>query len=122
MSRALLIVDHGSRRREANEQFEELARMLRNRLPNDVVLTAHLELVPPTIGEGIDACVAGGADTIIVHPYFLGPGRHTTRDIPDQVAEAMKRHPNIRVRVSEPLGLHPKLVDVILDRVGLSKG
>jgi sirohydrochlorin ferrochelatase len=119
MSRAILLVDHGSRRREANEQLDQLARMLRERLPDEVVLTAHLELVPPSLGEGIDACVSAGATMIIVHPYFLGPGRHTTRDIPDQVAEAALRHPKVRIRVSEPLGLHPKLVDVILDRIGL---
>ena len=93
--------------------------MLRERLPDEIVLTAHLELVPPTIGERIDACVSAGADTILVHPYFLGPGRHTTRDIPDQVAQAAQRHPKVRIRVSEPLGLHPKLIDVILDRIGL---
>jgi sirohydrochlorin ferrochelatase len=121
MSRALLLVDHGSRRREAIDQFEALARMLRDRVTDEIVLTAHLELVPPTIGEGIDACVSTGADTIIVHPYFLGPGRHTIRDIPDQVAEAAKRHPKVQIRISPPLGLHPKLVDVILDRVGISQ-
>jgi len=95
--------------------------MLRVRLSEEVVLTAHLDLVPPTIGEGIDACVSTGADRIVVHPYFLGPGRHTTRDIPDQVALAAKRHPRVRIWVSAPLGLHPKLVDVILDRIGSSQ-
>ena len=121
MSRAILLVDHGSRRREANEQLEGLARMLRRRLPDDVVLTAHLDLAPPTIGEGIDACVAAGAEIVIVHPYFLGPGRHTTRDIPDRVAEAAKRHPGVRIRVSEPLGLHPKIVDVVMARIGIPR-
>ena len=58
---------------------------------------AHLEIAPPGIGEGIDACVAAGATEIVVHPYFLSPGRHTSHDIPRQV-EAGRRAPPGRAR------------------------
>ncbi len=117
MIRAVLLVDHGSRRDAANQQLEELAEALRARLPDRVVRIAHLELAPPSIAEGIEACVAAGATRIVVHPYFLAPGAHTVRDLPRQVSEAAARHPAVEVRVSEPVGLHPKLVDVILERL-----
>jgi sirohydrochlorin ferrochelatase len=52
-----------------------------------------------------------------VHPYFLGPGNHTRESIPSLVEAAAQRHPDLRVRISEPLGLHPKLVEVIVERV-----
>ena len=71
--------------------------------------------------DGIDACVADGADEIVVHPFFLGPGRHTTDDIPRLIREAVSRHPRVRARVSDPLGAHPKLVDVILERIEESR-
>ena len=45
----------------------------------------HLEIVEPDIPAGIAACVAAGATEVVVHPYFLGPGRHTTSDIPEIV-------------------------------------
>ena len=117
MTRAILLVDHGSRRAEANALIEEVAERVRKRAGHWVVRTAHLELTHPTIAEGIDACVDAGADEVVVHPYFLGPGNHTARDIPRLVGEAMQRHSGLRVRVSEPLGLHDKLIDVIMDRV-----
>ena len=117
MTRAILLVDHGSRRAEANALVEEVAERVRKRATHWVVRTAHLELAHPTIAEGIDACVDAGADEVVVHPYFLGPGNHTARDIPRLVGEAMQRHPGLRIRLSEPLGLHDKLIDVILDRV-----
>ena len=117
MKRGILLVDHGSRRPEANAQLEALAERLRRRAPDAVVAIAHMELAEPTIAQGLDACVAAGAREIVVHPYFLGPGSHTTHDIPRLVAEAAARHPGVSVRVSEPLGLHDKIVDVVLERV-----
>jgi len=117
VKRAVLIVDHGSRREEANAQLEAIAERVRARLPECLVETAHLDVVPPDIGQGIDACVAAGAEEVVVHPYFLAPGRHTREDIPRFVAAAAARHPDVRVRVTEPLGLHDKLVDVVLERI-----
>ena len=117
MTRAILLVDHGSRREQANALLDAVAEQVRERAPDCIVQTAHLDLAHPTIAEGIDACVAAGAGEIVVHPYFLGPGSHTTRDIPERVAATAARHPELRVRISDPLGLHAKLVDVILERV-----
>jgi sirohydrochlorin ferrochelatase len=117
MTRAILLVDHGSRVASANEALEVLADQVRNRLPDRVVRIAHLELARPDVGEGIDACVAAGATEIVVHPYFLGPGRHTSHDIPRLVEAAAARHPGVRVRLTPALGPHEKLVDVIIERV-----
>ncbi len=117
MSRAILLVDHGSRRAEANAELQRVAEQVAERAPDWVVRIAHLEIAHPDIGEGIDACVEAGARRVVVHPYFLGPGRHTTHDIPRRVEEASSRHPGIEVRISAPLGPDPRFVDVILDRV-----
>ena len=117
MTRAILLVDHGSRRPEANDLVEQVAAKVRERAPDRTIRIAHLELASPTIDEGVDSCVEAGADEIVVHPYFLGPGNHTTHDIPRLVAEAAKRHPGLRVHISEPLGLHESLIDVIMERV-----
>ena len=114
---AILLVDHGSRLGEANEQLEEVARRLRCREPQRIICTAHLELLAPSIGDGIDACVDAGAGEIVVHPYFLAPGRHSTADIPRLVADARERHPGITIVVSAPLGVHDKLLDIVLERV-----
>ncbi len=118
MKPAIVIVDHGSRRDEANAQLEVVAGRLRNRLPHQLVVTAHLEIVEPNIAQAISACAAQGAAEIIIHPFFLAPGRHTTHDIPAQVRSAAASHPELRISISETLGLHPALIDAIVDRVG----
>ncbi len=115
--RALLIVDHGSKRREANDMLPKLAEMLRKKSDFRIVSHAHMELAEPSIQQAFDACVVAGAKEIIVHPYFLGPGRHSTHDIPRMVAEAAAKHPGVSFLITEPLGLHTKIGEVILERV-----
>jgi len=117
VKRAILLVDHGSRRREANELLERVAAQVAERRPETIVSCAHMDLARPTIAEGIETCAAAGAEEVVVHPYFLGPGSHSSADIPRLVQAAASKHPGLRVCITEPLGLHPKLVDVILDRV-----
>lgn len=115
--RALLIVDHGSKRREANDMLPKVAEMLRKKSDFRIVSHAHMELAEPSIQQAFDACVVAGAKEIIVHPYFLGPGRHSTHDIPRMVAEAAAKHPGVSFLITEPLGLHTKIGEVILERV-----
>ncbi len=117
MKRAILLVDHGSRRAEANAQLDAVADRVRSRVPDTIVEIAHLEVTEPSIAQGIAACVEKGATRIVVHPFFLAPGRHTSEDIPAQVERAARSHPKVQIRISEPLGGHAALIDVILERV-----
>ena len=124
MSRAVLgivLLDHGSRRAESNAQLDELAARVAARRPDAVVRAAHMELAEPSLARAIDACALAGATRIVIHPYFLAPGRHTREDIPRLVSEAAAGHPEVEIATSEPLGLHDKLVDVVLERIAGSE-
>ncbi|MGA2837544.1 MAG: CbiX/SirB N-terminal domain-containing protein [Acidimicrobiales bacterium] len=114
---AVVIVDHGSRRTESNESLEAFVRASADRLPYPIVEPAHMELAEPSIGTAFDRCVAAGATTVALAPYFLGPGSHWDRDIPALAAEAAARHPGVRWLVAAPLGPHPLLMDVVDRRV-----
>jgi len=119
--RAILLVDHGSRRAEANAVLDAVADQLRARDPDCVVRASHMELAEPTLLQAFEACVAAGADEIVVQPYFLGPGRHSSDDIPRLVKQAAADHPGVRVAIAEPLGAHPGLVDAVLERVARAR-
>ena len=114
---ALLLVDHGSTRDDANDLLPKVARMVKEISGFEIVRYAHMELAEPTIQQGFDACIAAGADEVIVHPYFLGPGRHSISDIPRMVAQAATRHSGVSYRITEPLGLDEKIGHLILERV-----
>lgn len=116
---ALLLVDHGSRFQEANDMLADVATMVKRISGLDCVHYAHMELAEPTIAQGFATCVGEGATAVVVHPYFLSPGRHSTSDIPRMVAEAAKAFPGIEYCVTEPLGLHTKIGEVVLERAGI---
>lgn len=84
--------------------------------PGLIVRHAHMELAAPSLVDAMDACVEAGAEKVVVHPYFLTPGRHATSDIPRMAKEAAARHPGLEVRVTAPLGVHPLLASIVLDR------
>ncbi|KAJ8908171.1 hypothetical protein NDN08_008265 [Rhodosorus marinus] len=120
VKKALLLVDHGSRRAAANDMLNDVKEMIVGMNPEvDIVEAAHMELADPNISMGIETCVEKGAEEIIVVPYFLSPGRHSAKDIPEMVDEASSGHPNVKISVAEPLGVHSKIGEVILERAGL---
>lgn len=64
-----------------------------------------MEMAEPTIAQAFDRCVTAGARRIVLHPFFLSPGRHVTSDIPELMRAAAERHPDVEWVISEPLGL-----------------
>ena len=116
--KALIIVDHGSKLDEANQMLAQIAELLKNKEDTEyeIISYCHMELAEPTIEQAFEECVSKGATEIIVHPYFLAPGRHSTQDIPHMVEEAARNHPEISYVVTDPLGIHEKIIEVILER------
>lgn len=117
MSTALILVDHGSKREAANAMLEDVAAMYREVAPDALVEIAHMELAPPTLADAFARCIEKGARRIVVHPYFLAPGRHSREDIPRMAAEAAATHGGIDYIVTEPLGVDPLIGTVIKRRV-----
>lgn len=113
----LIVVDHGSRRAESNAMLETMAAIVAGTVPYEIVEPAHMELAEPSIATAFDACVARGARTVVVSPYFLLPGRHWSQDIPALVEEAASRHPGVAFLVAAPFGLHPLMAQVVGSRV-----
>jgi len=114
---AVVLVDHGSRRTEANENLPAIAAKLERSGAYPIVEVAHMELAPPSISDAFARATARGATRVVVHPYFLAPGRHSTIDIPALCARAAVGHPGLRWAVSGPLGLSDRIVEVIAERV-----
>ncbi len=118
-ARALLIVAHGSRRAESNAEVRRLTERIARLVSADprirVVRCAFLELAEPRIGEGIDACVAQGAEEIVVLPYFLAAGRHVQADIPAEVEAKRAQHPGIRITLAPHLGASEALAGLLAE-------
>lgn len=121
---ALLLIGHGSRVGPANRLLRNLARGLRARFPGRVVEACFLEAAAPDIRGGIERCVARGAGSVLLIPYFLYLGGHVRRDLPKAAALARRRHPGLRVRIAAHLGHDRRLLAIVADRArrGLRAG
>ncbi len=113
----VIIVDHGSRRDESNQMLLEIVSAFRQHSSFTIVEAAHMELAQPCIATAYNECVRQGATLIVVHPYFLLPGRHWDTDIPRLASEAAANHPHTSHLVTKPLGAHPLMNQVITERI-----
>jgi len=120
MSSAVLLIAHGSRRQEANDDLVRLAALVRARLPMAIVEIAYLELAEPTIPQGLAACRDRGATDIRMLPYFLSEGAHVTTDLRAAREDFAAANRGVNVTLCPPLGLHPLLVEVVLARLNES--
>lgn len=114
---AVILVDHGSRRAESNDMLEVVATLYAACSGRPIVEHAHMELASPSIADAFARCVERGADVVVIHPYFLLPGRHWSEDIPRIAEQAAAAFPGIRWLVTAPLGVHPGIADAVEARV-----
>ncbi len=121
----IIIAGHGSPKKDANN-IEQVAALLHNMIHpgcnDDCVRVAYLQFAAPDIMQAITDCVKDGAKKIIIHPYFLSSGMHVTTDIPGIIGEARGKYNGVEFVYTEPLGIHNKMAEVVLERISAFTG
>ena len=120
MTDAILLMAHGSRNPEANDAVREIAELVKKMTLFDIVEVSFRELHEPNIQQGVDACVARGANRILLVPYFLYLGAHVQQDLPEELEQARERHPGVEMVMGKHLGVHKKLAEVVVERIAES--
>ncbi len=115
--KSLLLVAHGSRRVESNEEIAGIAASLKERLKSKYGAIEHafLELAEPSIPSAIDQLASRGSSEIVILPYFLSAGRHVHVDVPEIVQAKQIEHPNIKILISAYLGESEKMIDMLVE-------
>jgi sirohydrochlorin ferrochelatase len=114
---AVLLIAHGSRQAQANDDLHQLAARFAERADHPIVEACFLELAEPDIAAGGACCVARGASRVLMVPYFLSAGVHLVRDLTAARDELQRRHPNVEFRLGPALGPHPLLDDLVAERI-----
>lgn len=120
--RGIILIDHGSRRHEANAALQTMASYLVDELEargmaGHLVRFAHMELLPPTLEDAARSLMEEGAREILVFPYFLADGRHVSEDIPAQISALSEVLPDIKMELFGPLGPDRALAHLIMQRL-----
>ena len=119
----LLLVAHGSRRKQSNDEVILLAEKLKHECSQQysIVNAAFLELSEVLIPDGIKQCVTDGASSIIVLPYFLNSGRHVVEDIPHIINDCIGKHPGIEISLAAHIGASSLMVDLLISSAETAK-
>ena len=116
MSITQLIIGHGSRNPRSNGEFERFVKMYQVQHPNLRIRHAYLELAQPRLPQALDQA-AHISNTVCLLPLFLFASGHIKNDLPLAVADLSKRYPAVRWKIGRPLGTHPLLIDILVDRL-----
>jgi sirohydrochlorin ferrochelatase len=115
LKRGLLLIDRGSREREASKELETICERIKAK--TDYVFTdfCFLEVIPPYIQEGITKCLNEDIDSLTIVPYFLYPGKK----VKNAVTDVMKFQKDTKVKfvVTKQMSMHKTLVDVVENRI-----
>ncbi len=118
MKKGFLIVAHGSRKDDANQQVKNLVNELNNYFQSVMFEPAFMELASPTIEDGIKALAKKNMDQLIAYPYFLFKGMHFTKDIPNLIQNIInKLEKKIDFKMLDPIGQHPKITDLVQEEL-----
>jgi len=118
--KALLLVAHGSRRKQSNEEVDVLAQKLYRQCSTQypIVRSAFLELAEPSIPDGLRRCAEAGATEIVVLPYFLNSGRHVISDIPEIVNSVRADLPAVEIKLGSHIGASSMMLELLIERAG----
>jgi sirohydrochlorin ferrochelatase len=116
---ALLIVAHGSRRKDANDEVRRLSDRIReNSGPAfDFVTPSFLEISSPQVDSAIADLAEEGVTNIKIFPYFLSAGVHVTTDIPKLIQEENENFPAINFEILPHLGALQGISTLILNQI-----
>ncbi|WP_135080331.1 sirohydrochlorin chelatase [Terasakiella sp. SH-1] len=114
---AIMICGHGSRDDNAVEEFNLLAKNLRERFPDRDVESGFLEFATPIIRTGLDKLKERGAKQILCVPGMLFAAGHVKNDLPSEVNNFAAENEEIDVRFGRELAIDRRLLEVCKQRI-----
>ena len=122
--KALIILAHGSRREESNEEIKNLTVHIRELIKKkfEIVDYAFLEVAKPSLINAIENIMSNNnISEITIFPYFLNSGIHIKIDIPNIVRKSQKIYPKCNFKLSAPIGSYEKIPEIILKQLESEK-
>ncbi len=115
----LLLVGHGSRKREGNKEILHFAAQWRERHPGWRIETCFIEHADVLLDEGLDRA-ARDTRHVLAIPLILNAAGHVKMELPAALARARARHPGVGFACTRHLGMGREIFAVLrgqLDRL-----
>ena len=112
-----MVCGHGSRDTGAVEEFQAVAKGLKERLPQYETDWGFLEFATPVIRTGLDALRARGIRKVLAVPGMLFAAGHAKNDIPSVLNAYQTQNPELEISYARELGIDLKLIRAAGERV-----
>lgn len=118
MKRGLLLIDRGSREREASEELEVICAGIKAK--RDYIFTDYcfLEVEPPYIEDGIQKSLKQDIEFLTIVPYFLYPGKKVKLAVSDVMK--YQKDTDVKFVVTKPMSMHKTLINLVENRISTS--
>ena len=113
----VMVCGHGSRDEEAVNEFQSVARGIKERLPQYETDWGFLEFATPVIRTGLDALRAKGIRKVLAVPGMLFAAGHAKNDIPSVLNAYQTQNPELEISYARELGIDLKLIRAAGERV-----
>ena len=113
----LLLVGHGTVDTRGVAEFTSFTERLRRTMTGTDVAGGFIELAAPSVNEAWRELTERGHSLFAAVPLVLVAAGHAKGDIPAALEREVRRQPGTRYRFGRPLGPHPTLLAVLVDRI-----
>lgn len=114
--RGMLLIDRGSREREASEELEAICKGVKEGGNYEFVEYCFLEVEPPYIEDGMAKCLREDKiDSLTIVPYFLYPGKKVKNAVSDAIR--FQGGTRIKLLVTRAMSMHGTLLDIVQSRI-----
>ena len=118
MKRGLLLIDRGSREREASEELEVICAGIKAKGDYSFTDYCFLEVEPPFIEDGIQKSLKQDIDSLTIVPYFLYPGKKVKLAVSDVMK--FQKNTDVKFVVTKPMSMHKTLINLVENRISTS--
>ena len=115
MKRGVLLIDRGSREKEAKEELDFICKKIKEK--GNYVFSDYcfLEVLPPFIEEGVKKCLKQDIEALTIVPYFLYPGKKVKAAVNDVIK--FQSETDVKFVISKPMFMHKTMIELVENRV-----
>ena len=106
----IMVCGHGSRDEGAVEEFQSVARGLRERIPQYPVEWGFLEFATPIIRDGLDELRKQGVNRVLAVPGMLFAAGHAKNDIPSVLNTYQAQQKDFQIEYGRELGIDTRMI------------
>ncbi len=112
MTTTILLVGHGSRNQAGNDEILVFQQQWQAQHPDWRIALCYIELADVLLPEGLQKA-AQGADRVIVIPLILSAAGHVKAEIPEHIAEARERFPQVEFIYAPHIGANQDILKIL---------